>query len=142
MDLSGQFGYSPQFSPTHSKSLKVELLTLPVSDHSQLHQSTSTILLCYRVASGEPAYIRRTFLRRVPSESLVASGASGRHGPLSTSIQYKTTHPEREFTFYAPRPPDAQGAWGASGCNLFSLLMQSSLVRILLSLILPWGPVF
>jgi len=38
-------------------------------------------------ASGEPFYIRRTFLRRLPSESLVASGSSGRHGPLSTCTQ-------------------------------------------------------
>jgi len=74
-------------------------------------------------ASGEPFCVRRTFLRLVPSESLVASGASGRPGPLSTSTQYKTGHPEREFTFYAPGPPDAQGARGASECNLFFLLM-------------------
>jgi len=87
MDLSGQFGYSPQFLLTHSKTLKVELLTPQVFDDSQLHLSTSTILLSYRVASGEPSCVRRTFLRRVPSESLVASGASGRHGPLSTSTQ-------------------------------------------------------
>jgi len=87
MDLSGQFAYSPQFSLTHSKSSKVELLTNEVSDDSQLHLSTSPILLSYRVASGEPFCVWRTFLRRVPSESLVASGASGRHGLLSTSTQ-------------------------------------------------------
>jgi len=87
MDLSRQVGYSPQFSLTDSKSSKVELLTDEVSDVSQLHLSTSTILLSYWVASGEPCCIWRTFLRPVPSESLVASCASGRHGPLSTSTQ-------------------------------------------------------
>jgi len=71
MDLSGQFGYSPQFSLTHSKSLKVELLTSKVSDDSQLHLSTSTILLSYRVASGEPFCVRRTFLC---PDNLSASG--------------------------------------------------------------------
>ena len=65
----------------------------------------------------------RTFLRRVPSESLVASGASGRHRLLSTSTPQKTIHPRREFTFYAPGPPDVQIAQGASVYNLFSLLM-------------------
>jgi len=87
MDLSGQFGYSPQFSLSYSKSSKVELLTQEVSDDSQLHLSTSTNVLSYRVASGEPFCVCRTFLCWVPSESLVASGASGRHGPLSTSTQ-------------------------------------------------------
>jgi len=87
MDLSGQFGYSPQFSLSHSKSSKVELLTYEVSDDRQLHLSTSTILLSHRVASGELFCVWRTFLRPVSSESLVASGASGQHGPLSTSTQ-------------------------------------------------------
>jgi len=112
MDLSGQFGYSPQFSLSHSKSLKVEVLTKQASDDSQFHLSTSTILLSYWVASGEPFSVWRTFLRQVPSESLVASGGFGRHGPLSPSTQSNTAHQGGEFTFYAPGPPDAHGAWG------------------------------
>jgi len=87
MDLSGQFGYSPQFSLTHSKSTNVELLTQEVSGDTQFHLSTSPILLSYRVASGEPFCVWRTFPRLVPSESLVASCVSGRHGPLSISTQ-------------------------------------------------------
>jgi len=69
MDLSEQFGYSPQFSLSHSKSSKVELLTYEVSDDSQFHLSTSTILLSYRVASGEPfcvRYLLSPWLRLVP----------------------------------------------------------------------------
>jgi len=58
MDLSGQFGYYPLFSLTHSKASKVELLTEEVTDDAQLHLSTSTILLSYRVASGETFGVR------------------------------------------------------------------------------------
>jgi len=129
MDLFGQFGYSPQLSRTNSKSLKVELLTWEVSDDSHLHLSTSTILLSYRVASGESLCIRKTFLRGVTSESLVGSGASGWHRPLSTSTQSKTPLPEREFIFYAPQPPDPHGGWGVSRCNLFFFLMPGTMVQ-------------
>jgi len=80
-------------------------------------------------ASGEPLCVRQTFprpenlLRLVPSESLVASGASRRHGPLSPSTQSNTAHPGPEFTFYVPGPPHAQGARGMSVCNPFFLLL-------------------
>jgi len=74
-------------------------------------------------ASGEPFHLLRTFLCLVPSESFVASGASGRHGPLSPSTQSKTAHPGHEFTFYVPGPPDEQGARGVSVCNPFCLLL-------------------
>jgi len=62
MDLSGQFGYCQLFLLTHSKTSKVELLTLEVSDDRQLHLRTSTILLFYQVASGEPFCLWTTFL--------------------------------------------------------------------------------
>jgi len=62
-------------------------------------------------------------MRRVPSDSVVASGASARHGPLSTCTPQKTAHSGCEFTFYKPGPPDPQGAWCASRCNLCFLLM-------------------
>ena len=39
------------------------------------------------LVSGEHFCVKRTFLRQVPLESLVGSGASGLHGPLSTSTQ-------------------------------------------------------
>jgi len=76
--------------------------------------------------SGEPFCVWRTFLCPIPSESLVASGTSGRHGPLSPRTPQKTAHLGREFTLYAPRLSDAHGAQGVSGCNLFLLLMDAS----------------
>jgi len=63
--------------------------------------------------------VRRTFQRPVPSQSIVASGPSGGHLPLSTSTRYKTPHPRCTFMFFAPGPPCAQGVWVTSGCNFF-----------------------
>jgi len=39
--------------------------------------------------------------------------------------QMQATFLLMEFTLYGPGPPDAQGARGVSGCNLFFLLMKT-----------------
>ena len=75
VDLSGQFGYSPLFSLTHSKSSNAELLTWEVSDDSLLDMSTPTIRHSNWVASGEPFciwHLLSRWLRPVPPARMVA----------------------------------------------------------------------